>query len=101
MRERGPVAAFTLGKGRKEFSDAFAEINRQTEDCTQLDHDGVHLPVAAGKIEPEDLLGDSQMRRGAYGKKFGEAFDDAEESREKVVVQDFPQRLKPRITVGG
>src|SRR4051812_32640980 len=86
MRQCGAVAAFTPGKGRKEFRYAFAKVDRQAEDRAQLDHDRVHLPVAAAEVKSEDLFGDSQMRRRAYRKKFGEAFDDAEESREKVIV---------------
>src|SRR6185369_1559366 len=86
MGECGAVTPFTIRKGREELGNAFAEVDGKAKDRTQLNHDRVHLPVAAREVESEDLFGDAQMRGGAYGEKFREALDNAEEQGKKVVV---------------
>ena len=67
----GPVAALAVGKSSNEFDDARPKVNRQAEDCAQLDDDGKHLPVAIAKIDAQERFGDAQMRGRADGKKFG------------------------------
>src|SRR4051812_41196662 len=79
MRESSAIAAFTLGKRRDELRDARTEVDWQAKYGPELDDDGVHLPVAAGEVEAEELLGDAEMRGGAYGKKLGETFNDAQD----------------------
>src|SRR5438477_12068920 len=78
------VPALAARKGCKEFGDARAKVNRQAENRAKLDDDGVHLPIAAAEINPEQGLADAKVRGGADGKKFGEAFDDSEQKRKQV-----------------
>jgi hypothetical protein len=66
------------------------EINRAMR---ELDDHGIHFPVSVGEIDSQQALRDAQVRGGAYGKKFGQAFHDAEQYRQQVVVQTILQRL--------
>jgi hypothetical protein len=52
-----------------------------------LDDDAEHLPIAVGEIHTQQRLADAQMGSGADGEKFGDAFDDAQQEREKVWIQ--------------
>ena len=72
------------GKRRQEFSDAVAEINWQTKNGTELDHDGVHLPIAVGEADMEQSFSDAQMRSGTNRQKFRKAFDNSEQQREQI-----------------
>ena len=81
---RGVLAVFPAGKGRDEFGDARAKVNRQAENRAQLDDDGVHLPIAAAEIDPEQGFADAKVGGGADWQKFGEAFDDSEQKRKQV-----------------
>src|SRR5271167_2492391 len=90
MREDCAVAAFALRKCGKEFCNALAEIDWEAEDCAELDDDRIHLPVAVAEIDVEQGFGDAEMSRGADRDEFGKTFDDAEDKRENVVVQDAP-----------
>ena len=56
------AAVRTLGKSLDEFLEAGAEVDGQAKNGAELDDDGVHLPVAAGEVEPQAL---STMRRCA------------------------------------
>ena len=49
MRERGTVASFAAWESGKERFDAAPELNRQTGDGSELDDDGIHLPVRISK----------------------------------------------------
>src|SRR5690349_19757487 len=88
MRQHGAVAPLSFGKRGEKFDDALAEIYRQREDRSDLNNNRVHFPVAAGQAHMQKSLADAQMRRGADGKKFGEAFDDAQKNTQQVVVQE-------------
>ncbi len=87
MSEGGAVSAFAPRKRGKKFGDAFAKKNRQAENGSELNHDGVHLPIAAGEADVEQGFSDAQMRGGADGDEFGDSFDDAEKQRDQVIVQ--------------
>src|SRR3954471_8380001 len=87
MGKRGAVAALALREGGEKFSDAPAEINGQNEDRAELDDDGVHLPVAAGEINMKERFAEPEVRRGAYGKKFRDAFHNAEQDGQQIIVQ--------------
>ena len=50
MREGRPVAALAAGKVERNSAMRRAEIHRQAEDRAQLDHDGIHLPVAVDRL---------------------------------------------------
>src|ERR1700720_2829626 len=93
MREDGAVAAFAARKCGEKFRDALAEIDRQAKDRAELDDDRVHLPVVVAEIDVKQEFGDAQMRGGADGYEFGKAFYDAEDEREKIVVQDAPDNF--------
>ena len=81
------VTTLAAGKSTHKLPQALAKIYGQTENRAQLDDDGVHLPVPVAQVQPEQRLRYSQMRGGADGKEFCEAFNDAEQSGEEVVVQ--------------
>jgi hypothetical protein len=88
MREDGAVASFTARKRREKFRDALPEIDWEAEDGAELNDDCVHLPVAVAKIDVEQGFGDAEMGGGTDRYEFGKAFDDAEDEREYVVVQN-------------
>ena len=45
------IAFFALWKCRKQFGNSFAKIYRQAQNRAQLNHNRVHLPVAAREID--------------------------------------------------
>src|SRR5579864_6012899 len=87
MSQRRAVTALTAREGRKEFGDTAPEINRQAQDRAQLNHDGIHLPVAIGEADVQQRFREAQMRGGTDRQKFGQAFDNTENEREQVIVQ--------------
>ena len=48
---------------------------------------GLYVSVAAGEVQAHGSFDDAQVRGGADRKKFGEAFDDAEEDGQQVMIQ--------------
>ena len=60
-----------------------AKIDRQAQDRTQLNHDGVHLPVAVGEADVQQRFRNPQVRGGADGQKFGETFHDSQHEESK------------------
>ena len=85
--ERGASSAVAARKrGNKSF-DATPEINRQAQDCAELDDDGIHLPVTVGQADVQEQFGDAQVRRRADREELGETFDNAKDERQQVVVQ--------------
>ncbi len=65
MRQDRSVPALAFWKCRKKLCDTLTEINGQAQNRAQLDHDRVHLPVAAREINVQKRFADSQMRSGA------------------------------------
>ncbi len=78
MSQDRTIALFASRKGGKKLRDAAAKIHRQTQNRAQFNDDGIHLPIAVRQADMKQGLGDSQVGRGAYRQKFGEAFDDAQ-----------------------
>src|SRR5205823_4012378 len=54
---------------------------------TELNHDGVHLPVAITQTNVKQRLGDSQMGRGANRQELRKPFNNSQHNRKQVVVQ--------------
>ena len=77
MRKNRAISAFATRKCTQEFGNARTKINRQAEDGPELNHNGVHLPEAVGKINAKEGLTDPQMGGRADGQKFGKALDSA------------------------
>ena len=69
VREYGFVALLAARKSGEEPGNPGAEIEKQRQDRTELDHDGVHLPVAIGETDVQQSLGNTQMRRRTYGER--------------------------------
>ena len=93
MSEHRAITAFALREVAHELNNARPEVNGQAKNRAQLDDDGEHLPVAVGQVEAEKRLANSQVRRRADGKKFSQAFNDAQQDRQQVVVQGVPRVL--------
>src|SRR5215475_7237831 len=96
MSQYRTVAVLTLGKRGKELDDAAPKVNRQREDCSELDDYGVHLPISVGKADVKQRFRDTKMSSGADWQKFGEALDDAEDHREQIVVQNPSARVSSK-----
>ena len=79
MGQDGAVAALSSGEGGKKLGDASAKVDRHAENRAQLNHDGVHLPVAVGQANVQQRLRDAQVRRGADGQKLSQALDDSQQ----------------------
>src|SRR5262249_51101410 len=79
MRDRCAVATLTDGKAPDKRADPRAEVHWKAKNGTQLDHDSVHLPIAIGKTDVQQRLGNAQVRSGADGKKLGQPFKDAQQ----------------------
>ena len=90
MRERGLVEAQSFGECGQKTHDPMPEVNGQTEDRPELDHDREHFPVAVAKIDMEQRFRDTQVRSRTDGQKLSEALDNAEEDGKKIVVQTPP-----------
>ena|SRR5689334_20294511 len=88
MRPHGSVATFTTRKRGEKLGDALAKIDWKAQDGAQLNHDGVHLPVATAETDVKKRLANSQVSCGADGQELRKALDDAEDDREQIVVQD-------------
>ena len=56
---------FTPGKGAHEVDDAAQIEQQQRQNGSQLDHDGVHLPVGVVHGNLHQSFGNAQMRRRA------------------------------------
>ena len=87
------IAAFAPRKRGKKFRNTLTKINRHADNRPELDHDRVHLPVAVAQIDVQQKFRDAQMGGGADGNKFGEAFHDAEDERDQVIVQSAPDNF--------
>src|SRR5579871_6476866 len=101
MRDGIAIAALAAGEGREKRGDAAAEIYGKTENCAQLDDDRIHLPVTVGEADMQQRFRQSQMRGGTDGEKFGEAFHNAQNQGEQVVVQtssENKQTVSQKIT---
>ena len=85
---------------RNQLRDALAEIDRQASDRADLDHNGIHLPVAALQTDMQQGLGDAQMRRGADRQKLCQPLNNSQNHRHQVIVQSssstFPAYTTPR-----
>src|SRR5438034_2422175 len=62
MGQHSAVSAFALRKCAEKLRDSPSEVNGQTQNCAQLDDDGVHLPVAIAQAYMEERFRDAQMR---------------------------------------
>ena len=80
------VAPLSARKGGEKCDDAIAEVDRQRQNRSELDHDRIHFPEAVLKIESEERFNNPQMRGGADRKEFRQAFDDAEQKRDQKVI---------------
>src|SRR6266446_3626334 len=87
MRQRIAVAPLALWKSGKELCDPFAKINWQAKDGAQLNHDRVHLPVAARQANMEQRLRNSQVRRRANRQEFSQPLDNSQQKGQYVIVQ--------------
>ena len=87
MGEDGVVAALPAREGAHKGDDAAEEEQNEGEDGAELDDDCVHLPVGVSKRDVEQGLREAEMGRGADGKKLGQAFHNAKQNRDDVVVQ--------------
>src|ERR1700682_2511868 len=87
MGEGGAVATLAAREVPEELGDSGAEIHGKRKNGAELDDDGVHLPVAVAEVDVKQGFAETQMGRRAYGQKFGESFDDAEQDGQQVVVQ--------------
>src|SRR6185312_14302755 len=74
-------------KGGEKSSNPVAEVHRQAQNGTQLNHDAVHLPVSVGQAEVKNRLRNAQVRGGTDRKKFRESLDDSQDDGQQVVVQ--------------
>jgi hypothetical protein len=72
-----PITLVAFRKGSQELRDPFTKINRQAKNRAQLNHDRIHLPVAARQAYVEKGFGNPQMRRRADGQKFRQSFNDS------------------------
>ncbi len=61
--EPGAVAVFAFGKGAEKLDDARQEEKTKSQDCAQLDDDGVHLPVGVIERNLHQSFRDAQVRR--------------------------------------
>src|SRR5712691_10952860 len=87
MRQCSSVPIFAMRKGAQKFCNSRAKINRKAQDRSQLDHDRVHLPISISEIDVKQRFGNSQVRRGTDGQKFGQTFNDAKHDGQQIVVQ--------------
>jgi hypothetical protein len=71
------VATLALGESAKVSDDAGEKEHEEGEDGTELNYDGVHLPIGVGEVDFEEGLSEAQMSGGAHGEKFCQTFDDA------------------------
>ena len=55
------IPIFAIGKGADEFDDPAHEEQAKGQNCSNLDDDGVHLPVSVGQVDVQQRLGDAQM----------------------------------------
>ena len=62
MCQHSAVSAFALRKRAEKLPDSPSEVNGQTQNCAQLDDDGVHLPVSVAETDVEKPFSDTQMR---------------------------------------
>src|SRR5262245_48587756 len=87
VREQRSVAALASWKSRKESSNSFPEIDRQAGDCPQLNHNRIHLPIAAGEVDMQQRFAEAQMCRRANGKKLCQTLDNSQQHGQEVVAQ--------------
>ena len=53
------ITLFALRKCRKQFGNSFSKIYRQAQNRAELNHNCVHLPVAAREINVQKRFGNS------------------------------------------
>src|SRR5437660_3779976 len=87
MGKCSAIAILALRKCAQKFRDSGAKINWQTQDRAQLDHDGVHLPVAIRQAHVKQRFGNPQVSRGTDRQELREPFNNAENDGQQVVVQ--------------
>src|ERR1700675_2600701 len=81
------IVAFAARERSKQLPDVLAKINRQGGDRANLNHDGVHLPVAVLQADVQQIFSDAQMRRGADRQKLRQPFDNSQHDRHQIIVQ--------------
>src|SRR5205085_6868449 len=86
MREQRAIAPLSARERRDERRDAPGEINRQGEDCAQLNHDRIHFPEAVVQVEMEKRFDDAEVRGRTDRQEFRQALDDSEQDGKKKVV---------------
>jgi len=86
--EPGAVAVFSPGKSANEIDDAAEKQDAQRQNCAQLNHDGIHLPVGVIERNFHQRFGDAQVRRRTDRQKLGQAFHNAEQNGLKILVQE-------------
>src|SRR5206468_251816 len=64
----------------------------------ELDHDGIHLPVAVGEADVQQRLRQAQVCGRTDGQEFGEAFDNAKNEREQIVVQSSSAKCEKEVS---
>ena len=67
MSKGSSVPVLTLRKSGEEFRDPGPEIDGQAQNRSQLDDDGVHLPIAVSQVDVEESFGDTQVGSGTHG----------------------------------
>jgi hypothetical protein len=76
-----------MWKCAEELGNARAKINRQAQDCAELDDNRVHLPVSIAKVDVKQGLRNSQVRRRTHREKFCNTLYDTEHNGKQEVVQ--------------
>ena len=91
------IAAFTGWKRAQKLEDPTPEKCSQSDDRAELDDDAVHFPEAVREVDLRESFRDPQVCGRADGEKFGQAFEDAEQDGEQVIVHaelDLPCHLQ-------
>jgi len=96
--EDGFVAQFAARESADELGDALAEVDREAEHRAELDDDGVHLPEAIIEIDTRSGFDNAEVGGGTDREEFGQAFDDAEDQGEEIVIHAGTQGLREVIT---
>ncbi len=87
VRQNCPVASLALRKCGQKCRDALAKIHWQAQNCPQLNHDRVHLPIAVRQIDVKQRFTDAQMRRRAHRQKLRQSLHDPQQHGQQVVAQ--------------
>src|SRR4051812_40004443 len=87
MCQSTAVATFSAGESAEELDDALAKVDRQAQDGAQLNHNRVHLPVAAIERHVQERFCDAQVRRRADRQELGESFNNSQKYGKEIIVQ--------------